>query len=110
MSRKKIEYNTPSATASVEELRAMVEVLRTDRNRLMRALVAVTQEKHQLIDRGTQFRKWLRAVHSNAEGLQERIAKLEAEVERLGGSESFPSSPSRTPRACEGRTEAVWTE
>ncbi len=106
--RKKIDYDAPTANASPEELRAMVEVLRGDRNRLMRALVAVTQEKHLLIDRGTQFRTWLRSVHSNAEVLQERITRLEAEVERLGGPVS--SSPSRTPREYDDRRDAVWME
>lgn len=105
MSRKKIEYDAPTASASPEELRAMVEVLRAERYRLLRTLVSVTHEKYQLIDRQTQFRRWMRLVHSSEQELHERIARLEAEVERLGGAE--PSSTCLTSREW---AEAAWAD
>lgn len=105
MSRKRIDYDAPTAAASEDELRVMVEVLRAERDRLLHTLVSVTHEKYELIDRQTQFRRWMRLAHSGEQELRQRIATLEAEVERLGGAE-----PSSTRLAQREWNEAAWMD
>jgi hypothetical protein len=66
-------------------LTTTVAILEAEREGLMRALAAVTREKHLLIERETQWRNWLRQAHAREERHRQRVALLEAEIARMRG-------------------------
>jgi len=75
----------PAPPPAPEDLTTTVAILEAEREGLMRALAAVTREKHLLIERETQWRNWLRQAHAREERHRQRVALLEAEIARMRG-------------------------